>query len=75
MSDNPRLILAFFWLQLGLRSLADAMDSHTTTVLIVNVVGVIACPILAYFEFRRGMADRRARLAARLIEPLNRRTK
>jgi membrane associated rhomboid family serine protease len=64
VSDNPRLILAAFWLMAGLRSFAAAGDSHTTVVLIGNLFGVVAGPVLGYFELRQGLADRRARLAA-----------
>lgn len=65
MSDNPRLILAAFWLMAGLRSFAAAGDSHTTVVLVGNIVGAVLCPVWAYFELRQGLRDRRRRLAGR----------
>lgn len=63
MSENPRLILAAFWLLASLRSLAAAGEAHTTVIIVGNLIGVIVGPFLAYKELRRGLAERKARQA------------
>lgn len=65
MSDNPRIILAGMWVLMWLRAIAAVMDSHTTVVLLVNLLGVLMCPVLAYAELRTGLVERRERLAKR----------
>jgi hypothetical protein len=65
-TQNPRIMLAFFWATLCLRATTGAMEAHTVTVLIGNLLGVIACPVLAYCELRAGLAERRARQTANM---------
>ena len=64
MSENPRFLLAGFWLLSALRCLVGVGDAHTTTVLVGNIIGTLLAPLLAYGEIRQGFADRKARKAA-----------
>jgi hypothetical protein len=58
MSDNPRLWLAAFWMLLWLETIADA-NWHSPYGAGIALVGLITCPVCAYFEARQGIRDHR----------------
>ena len=62
MSDNPRLFLAGFWCLAGLDAFTAAVNSHSAFWVVLNIGATIWCPVFAYFELRRGLAERKARV-------------